>query len=222
MDPRLQKVTLAQILSHTGGLPKDNEAFGDLIGQSIRQDGNLDEQRYWLVTQWSAQPLEAEPGTAFAYSNLGYVLAGAMLERIGRKSWEELITERVFVPLPRRLEPEDPGPHPAAAGEGLRHGAGDEHQRGAGGSGALRAGRGALPEARAPVGPGDACRGARPRARRTAAHPGDRRPVAAVSAARLRTTRRSSGQPRADARPSPLGARPRAAARHEGTRLPVA
>ncbi len=99
MDPGLRKVTLAQLLSHTGGFPNDNEAFVDLLGRSTRQDGNLDELRYWLVKQWSARPLATEPGTTFAYSNMGYTLAGAMLERVGRKTWEELITERVFEPL---------------------------------------------------------------------------------------------------------------------------
>jgi CubicO group peptidase (beta-lactamase class C family) len=30
---------------------------------------------------------------------MNYVLAGAMLERVGKKTWEELITERIFLPL---------------------------------------------------------------------------------------------------------------------------
>ncbi len=30
---------------------------------------------------------------------MGYLLAGAVLERVGRKTWEQLITERVFQPL---------------------------------------------------------------------------------------------------------------------------
>jgi CubicO group peptidase (beta-lactamase class C family) len=63
------------------------------------QPGNLDDQRYWVVTQWSRQPLESEPGTQFAYSNMGYTLAGAMIERVGGRSWEELMRMRVFDPL---------------------------------------------------------------------------------------------------------------------------
>jgi CubicO group peptidase (beta-lactamase class C family) len=30
---------------------------------------------------------------------MNYVLAGAMLKRVGKKTWEELITERIFLPL---------------------------------------------------------------------------------------------------------------------------
>jgi CubicO group peptidase (beta-lactamase class C family) len=37
------------------------------------------------------KPLAREPGSGFAYSNLGYTLVGAMIERVGEKSWEELI-----------------------------------------------------------------------------------------------------------------------------------
>jgi CubicO group peptidase (beta-lactamase class C family) len=99
MDPGLQRVTLAQLLSHTSGIPSDNDAFGDLLEKSVLQDGNLDELRYWLVQQWSTQPLTSESGTTFAYANMNYIMVGAIIERVAGKTWEELITERLFTPL---------------------------------------------------------------------------------------------------------------------------
>ena len=33
------------------------------------------------------------------YSNLGYVVAGAMAERVTARSWESLMQERLFAPL---------------------------------------------------------------------------------------------------------------------------
>jgi len=100
MDAGLRGVTLQQLLSHTSGIPGDNDAFGDLLTRSLAQEGLLlDELRAWLVREWRTQPLAAPPGSRFAYSNMGYTLAGAMLERVGRKTWEELIVERVFTPL---------------------------------------------------------------------------------------------------------------------------
>jgi CubicO group peptidase (beta-lactamase class C family) len=99
MDSGLQRVTVEQLLSHTSGIPSDNEVFGDLLAKSLLQDGNLDELRYWLVQQWSVQPLESEPGTKFAYANMNYVIVGAIVERVARKTWDELIMERVFAPL---------------------------------------------------------------------------------------------------------------------------
>lgn len=99
MTPGLRGVTLEQLLSHTSGIPSDNQAFANLLTQSLSQDGNLDEVRTWLVRQWSKQPLAAKPGTKFAYANMNYVLAGAMLERLSGKTWDELITQRIFTPL---------------------------------------------------------------------------------------------------------------------------
>jgi CubicO group peptidase (beta-lactamase class C family) len=99
MDPRLRGVTLEQLLSHTSGIPGDNEAFEDLVGKAMHRDGNLDEMRYWLVKQWVKLPLASEPGKKFAYANMGYTLVGAIIERAGGKTWDELITARVFTPL---------------------------------------------------------------------------------------------------------------------------
>jgi CubicO group peptidase (beta-lactamase class C family) len=44
-------------------------------------------------------PLAADPGTQWAYSNVGYIFVGTMLERKTGKTWDELITERIFRPL---------------------------------------------------------------------------------------------------------------------------
>ena len=99
MDPGFKRVTLEQLLSHTGGLPSDNETFGNLLKESISQEGNLDELRYWLVSQWSRLPLAFKPGTTFAYSNMGYTIVGAMIERVSGKTWDEGITEQIFKPL---------------------------------------------------------------------------------------------------------------------------
>jgi len=96
MDPGLGRVTIEQLLSHTSGIPSDNDMFGALLERAMVQDGNLDELRYWLVQQWSTQPLESQPGTKFAYANMNYAIVGAILERVSGQTWDELITERVF------------------------------------------------------------------------------------------------------------------------------
>ncbi len=99
MDPRLRRVTLEQLLSHTSGIPTDNEDIFKAYLEAMTQDGNLDEQRYWLVREWSKRPLQSEPGATFAYANMGYIIIGAMIERIEKKTWDEMITERIFMPL---------------------------------------------------------------------------------------------------------------------------
>ena len=100
MDAGLRDVTLEQLLSHTSGIPSDNDAFSRLIFESFAQEElNLDELRAWLVKGWSNQPLVTKPGTTFAYSNMGYTIAGAMIERAAKTTWEEMVVERIFGPL---------------------------------------------------------------------------------------------------------------------------
>lgn len=99
MDAQLQQVTLTQLLSHTSGLALDDQALGELMMKALMEDGNLDERRYWMVQQMAALPLAAPPGSRFAYSNLGYIVAGAVIERVSGKTWEELMVERIFDPL---------------------------------------------------------------------------------------------------------------------------
>jgi CubicO group peptidase (beta-lactamase class C family) len=100
MDGGFAGVTLDQLLSHTGGLPTDTDDMIRLYFAAATQDGlNLDEMRRWLIGEWRARPLAAPPGTRFAYANLGYVIAGAMIEKAAGSTWEELVTTRVFDPL---------------------------------------------------------------------------------------------------------------------------
>ena len=97
MDADLAGVTLEQLLSHIGGIPSDNDAIMRLIIAAYGQDSlNLDGMRRWMVGQWRSQPLASPPGTAFAYSNLGYTIAGAMLETAAGATWEELVSTRIF------------------------------------------------------------------------------------------------------------------------------
>ena len=102
MDAGFRRITLEQLLSHTSGVPSDNEDIGKIFVDSVTQNGNLDDLRYWMIQQWSTRPLAFEPGTKFAYSNRGYTIVGAIIERTAGKTWDELITQRIFTPLKLR------------------------------------------------------------------------------------------------------------------------
>lgn len=99
MDPGFAAVTLDRLLSHSGGLPSDNDDIAGVWKEALFQEGNLDAMRVSVVRQWSEKPLAAPPGTRFEYSNMGYVIAGAMIERAAGKTWDELMVERIFSPL---------------------------------------------------------------------------------------------------------------------------
>jgi CubicO group peptidase (beta-lactamase class C family) len=99
MDAKRRGVTLAQLLSHTSGEAADSAALIAVMNQAMAQDGNLNEMRLWLIREWGKQPLAHPPGQSFTYANMNYVFAGAMIERVTGRTWDELISERVFAPL---------------------------------------------------------------------------------------------------------------------------
>jgi CubicO group peptidase (beta-lactamase class C family) len=95
MTPAFRKVTLAQLLTHHAGLRANLENGWLRVGLK----GNTREQRKVALKLALAEQPVHKPGTKFLYSNLGYVVAGAMAERAADASWEDLMRERVFKPL---------------------------------------------------------------------------------------------------------------------------
>ena len=92
MHPDFQKVTLLHLLSHHAGLP----ANLDLREYSGKDAPQL---RLRAVREELAKAPQSKPGTKYLYSNLGYIIAAAVVEKTIGKPWEEVITEEIFKPL---------------------------------------------------------------------------------------------------------------------------
>jgi CubicO group peptidase (beta-lactamase class C family) len=98
MDSKWAGVTFDQLLAHRGGAP--NSLSKDRLWlELVQQKGTPTEQRMQLLEGVLKHPPEHEPGTEHEYSNAGFAIAGAMLERLTGKAWEHLMRERVFQPL---------------------------------------------------------------------------------------------------------------------------
>jgi CubicO group peptidase (beta-lactamase class C family) len=91
----LKKVTILQLLAHRSGLPANLPNGWHVVPRIIP----IREQRQAAVKMGLKAKLESEPGAKFGYSNLGYVIAGAMAEKYADASWEDLITRTIFEPL---------------------------------------------------------------------------------------------------------------------------
>ncbi|MEO6222518.1 MAG: serine hydrolase domain-containing protein [Vicinamibacterales bacterium] len=90
-------VTLSQLLSHRSGLPAN---VPPAANGAIMQGGpGVDVQRQRILDNVLAGEPAAAPGAAFVYSNLGYIVAGAMLESKTKKTWEDLVRDEVLAPL---------------------------------------------------------------------------------------------------------------------------
>jgi CubicO group peptidase (beta-lactamase class C family) len=90
--------TLERLLWHRAGVPSDLSKDG-LWARLWRREGSEVEQRRTLAKGVLGKAPARAPGSAYEYANAGYALAGAMLEEATGRPWEDLLRERVFVPL---------------------------------------------------------------------------------------------------------------------------
>jgi CubicO group peptidase (beta-lactamase class C family) len=96
MDPSWQSVTLEMLLTHRSGAP--GEAPPNLWRNAWARTGSPVEQRMNFVSGLLLRRTQEPAGAKFLYSNQGYAIAGAMLERVGGKPWEELMRTMLFAP----------------------------------------------------------------------------------------------------------------------------
>lgn len=99
MDPAYRNITVTQLLSHTAGLPTltDDKELPEFSAVLATAEG-VKAQRAAIVRHYLALPPASKAGE-FAYSNVGFIIAGAIAEAHTGKAWEELIREEVFTPL---------------------------------------------------------------------------------------------------------------------------
>jgi CubicO group peptidase (beta-lactamase class C family) len=107
-------VTIDDVLVHRGGV-QANPSRGELLA-SLRDQRPLREQRTSVVAGELCRP-PARPGR-FRYSNLGYIVAGAAIERITGLAFEEAMTVHVLEPL--GITSAGFGPPPRILGHGGR------------------------------------------------------------------------------------------------------
>ena len=91
MRAEYRTVTLREVLAHVGGIVRD-------FAPTAIGGGTPAQQRAAAIAWALAQPPAASRGT-YSYSNAGFVLAGALAERLAGRDYETLLLERVMQPL---------------------------------------------------------------------------------------------------------------------------
>src|SRR5881394_1805977 len=104
MHPAWEKVTLRQVLAHRASLRVEPDGlaaqvFKEWVLPPRAPLGTLPQQRLEIARQALSRPPGIPPDTKYWYSNVGYILAGAVLEHLTGRAWEELMRERLFQPL---------------------------------------------------------------------------------------------------------------------------
>jgi D-alanyl-D-alanine carboxypeptidase len=84
------KVTISQLLAMTSGI-------GDIFGPEYEA---MDKSRLDSITAYlplfASKPLEFEPGTGRRYSNGGYIVLGAIIEKASGMSYYDFVKQRIF------------------------------------------------------------------------------------------------------------------------------
>jgi serine-type D-Ala-D-Ala carboxypeptidase len=89
-DPRRRGVTFHMLLGHSSGLPAHEKFF-----LKVRTREELLQAAY-------AVPLTADPGTRAEYSDIGFIVLGAALERIAGEALDAFCKREIFAPLGMR------------------------------------------------------------------------------------------------------------------------
>ena len=124
--PYGDRITVAQLLVHRSGLIDNNDVaknpdayIADVsdpavkeqllrVKQRLEQTPMVEFSPLLWVKLASFQPLLAEPGTTYHYSNIGFEILGLIAARAGGASIESLYRERIFEPLALRKTAYDP------------------------------------------------------------------------------------------------------------------
>ena len=90
---RANDVTIRQLLSHTSG-------YQDYWPQDYVMPTMLAPVTpAGIMQRWAQQPLDYEPGSKWQYSNTGFVIAGAIVEKVSGRPFFSFLQERIFAPL---------------------------------------------------------------------------------------------------------------------------
>lgn len=97
LHPGWQGVTLYQLLTHTSGAARNFSVF--VHAQSPAPGLERMAARERAVLSQLRQAPDYEPGSQFAYSNVGYTMAGVMAEKVTGQPWEALMKQALLQPL---------------------------------------------------------------------------------------------------------------------------
>lgn len=86
------KITIGQCLSHQTGI--NTPSLKDDLAE-MKDNVSMDD----AMADISKMPMEGEPGKVFHYSNAGLQIAGAVIEKISGKTFQQLFFDRIAKPL---------------------------------------------------------------------------------------------------------------------------
>jgi len=101
LDPRLTRVTVLDLLRHSGGFDRDASFDPMFSSRKIKKALGLDRlpEPWDIIRYMVRRPLDFDPGTRYTYSNFGYLLLGRVVEQVAGATYEGWVREHVLGPI---------------------------------------------------------------------------------------------------------------------------
>lgn len=96
-------VTIRQLLTHTGGT-------GDIFGPEFAKNRLKLRTLQDYIDLYGSRPLRFKPGSKWEYSNYGFILLGAVIEKVTGQSYYDYVQQHIYAPAgmtSTSSEPED-------------------------------------------------------------------------------------------------------------------
>ena len=97
-------ITIRHLLAHIGGLPEDNPQGDYTLNTTPQQLSD------WLA---GGVPFSTASGSAFEYSNLGFVILGRVISEVAGQPYQAFVQDRILRPLGMQATRYDPAAVPA-------------------------------------------------------------------------------------------------------------
>ncbi|MBV7338207.1 class A beta-lactamase-related serine hydrolase [Chloroflexi bacterium TSY] len=94
-DERYRQITIRQLLTHTGGLPRGENYWDEPDFQPEVDDDALERH----LRSLAGARLIHTPGEKFAYSNLDFEILGDVIAKVSGQSFESYMAEHILQPL---------------------------------------------------------------------------------------------------------------------------
>lgn len=99
-DPRLRKITVRELLEHSGGWNPDTTFDPMFRPFDIAEAAGVPPPagQTAIIRYMLREPLQFDPGSQYAYSNFGYMLLGRVIEKVSGQRYEKFVKEEILRP----------------------------------------------------------------------------------------------------------------------------
>ncbi|HEY0511341.1 MAG TPA: serine hydrolase domain-containing protein [Thermoanaerobaculia bacterium] len=100
MNPDLRKITIRNLLQHSGGWDRDKSFDPMFRSREIAAAMGVPPPAgaETIIRYMLDQPLQFSPGTSYAYSNFGYCVLGRIIEKVTGERYEDFVRNRILRP----------------------------------------------------------------------------------------------------------------------------